>query len=101
MANTAMLQVRMDADLKKEAEELFEKMGTSLPDAVRIFARTSVNMQALPFEMSLKKDTSREEFRKAFYALREEATELPEMTLDEINEEIKAARKERKRRQTQ
>ena len=36
--------------------------------------------------------------QKAFYDLREQAANLPEMTPDEINAEIKAARTERKRK---
>ena len=49
MANDAVLQVRMDASLKRDAENLYRRMGTSLPEAVRIFARQSVEENAMPF----------------------------------------------------
>ena len=49
MANNAVLQVRMDADLKRDAENLYRRMGTSLAEAVRIFARQSVEENAMPF----------------------------------------------------
>ena len=49
MANQAVLQVRMDAGLKASAEELYKRMGTSLAEAVRIFARQSVEENAMPF----------------------------------------------------
>ena len=49
MAKEATLQVRMDADLKEQVEELYKKMGTSFAEAVRIFAKQSVHENAMPF----------------------------------------------------
>lgn len=49
MAKEATLQVRMDADLKEQAEELYKRLGTSFAEAVRIFARQSVQENAMPF----------------------------------------------------
>lgn len=40
---------------------------------------------------------TRAEARRAFYELREQASDVPEMTLDEINAEIAEVRAERKR----
>ncbi len=51
MAKEATLQVRMDAGLKRQAEALFCDLGTSLPEAVRIFARQSVREQRMPFQV--------------------------------------------------
>ena len=53
MAKDAILQVRMDGDLKREAEDLYARMGSSLAEAVRIFARQSVAEQALPFSVRI------------------------------------------------
>jgi DNA-damage-inducible protein J len=52
MAKEAVLQVRMDAELKAEVEQLYRDMGTSFAEAVRIFARQSVRDQAMPFVIS-------------------------------------------------
>ena len=49
MAKEATLQVRMDADLKKKAEDLYRDMGTSFAEAVRIFAKQSVKENGMPF----------------------------------------------------
>lgn len=49
MAKQAVLQVRMDVELKESAEALYRRMGTSLAEAVRIFARQSVEENAMPF----------------------------------------------------
>ncbi len=52
MAKEAVLQVRMDAELKSEAESLYKEMGTSLAEAVRIFATQSVRQKGMPFVIS-------------------------------------------------
>lgn len=52
MAKEATLQVRMDADLKEKAENLYREMGTSLAEAVRIFAKQSVQENGMPFVMT-------------------------------------------------
>lgn len=53
MAKEATLQVRMDAELKEQAELLYKQLGTSFAEAVRIFARQSVEEKAMPFNMHL------------------------------------------------
>lgn len=47
----AILQVQMDADLKEQAEELYSRLGTSFAEAIRIFARQSVQEKAMPFKV--------------------------------------------------
>lgn len=51
MAKEATLQIKMDSDLKEQVELLYEKMGTSFAEAVRIFAKQSVEDKAMPFTM--------------------------------------------------
>ena len=53
MANQAVLQVRMDPELKASAESLYRQLGTSLAEAVRIFARQSVAEGAMPFSIRI------------------------------------------------
>lgn len=53
MVKEATLQVRMDADLKEQAEKLYKKLGTSFAEAVRIFAKQSVQEKALLFMIRL------------------------------------------------
>ena len=50
MANDAVLQVRMDSHLKHSVEQLYRDLGTSFPEAVRIFAQQSLLHAGLPFE---------------------------------------------------
>ena len=51
MKADAVLQVRIDSALKKEAELLFERLGISLSDAVRMFVAQSIEQQGLPFDV--------------------------------------------------
>ena len=51
MAKDAVLQVRMEAELKRQAEELFESLGTSLVEIVRLMVLTSVQEQRVPFDV--------------------------------------------------
>ena len=53
MATDAVLQVRIDSELKKEAEELYRRLGISIADAVRMFVVQSLETQGLPFEVKL------------------------------------------------
>ena len=51
MANDSVLQVRMDSALKKEVEQLYRSMGTTFPEAVRLFAQQSLLRKRLPFDV--------------------------------------------------
>ena len=59
MAKEATLQVRMDSELKEQAESLYRQLGTSFAEAVRIFARQSVEEKGMPFVMHLLPNESK------------------------------------------
>jgi antitoxin component of RelBE/YafQ-DinJ toxin-antitoxin module len=67
--------------------------------AMNIFAKAVVQRGKIPFEVRGDKPVASEvnDGLKAFCAIRAmaEAGAFPEMSLEEINEEIRAARKER------
>ncbi len=50
-AKDSVLQVRMDSYKRKQAEELFANLGTTLPEAVRIFIYASIAAKGFPFEL--------------------------------------------------
>lgn len=75
MAKEATFQVRMDAELKEEVETLYQKLGTSFAEAVRIFARQSVHEQGMPFIVTTEKARTYghlEKYANANMLLREE-----------------------------
>ena len=95
MANT--LQVRIDDDLKTQATMVYDQLGIDLSTAVRMFLKKSVAVNGIPFEV--KNDSSRDRAMAALNKARSisKANGNSQMTLDEINAEIAAARKERKK----
>jgi addiction module RelB/DinJ family antitoxin len=52
MAQTALIQVRVDAELKKEAEALFNGMGLDTSTAVRVFLKQAIAQKSIPFTIS-------------------------------------------------
>ncbi len=48
---TSTLQIRVDSNLRKEADELFVHAGLDMSSAVRLFLRQSVIRRRLPFEV--------------------------------------------------
>ena len=71
--------------------------GWIFPLLFRMFMKKSKQVRGLPFEAVLPETAVRDDFRSAFNALRNEASDAPDMTLDEINAEISAVRAERKK----
>ena len=54
----ATLQIRIDDDLKKEADSLFSSLGLDTSTAVRIFLNASLEHNGLPFPVIHKKRQS-------------------------------------------
>ena len=48
---TSTLQIRVDSDLRKDADELFAHAGLDMSSAIRLFLRQSVIRRRLPFEV--------------------------------------------------
>ena len=48
---TSTLQIRVDSDLRREADALFASAGLDLTSAVRLFLRQTVIRRRLPFEV--------------------------------------------------
>ena len=48
---TVSTNIKIDLDLKQEAQELFESFGLSLSSAINMFLRQSVREQAIPFRV--------------------------------------------------
>lgn len=53
MAGSTNVSIRMDADLKAQADALFGELGMSMSTAFNIFARQAVREGRIPFEISL------------------------------------------------
>lgn len=51
---TTSISLRMDSELKKQAEELFYDLGLNMTTAMTMFLRQAIWAQGLPFEVSRK-----------------------------------------------
>jgi len=51
---TTNLNIRIDEDLKKQAEEIFNELGLNMSTALTVFLRQTVRSNGIPFEMRLE-----------------------------------------------
>lgn len=98
MAST-LVQIRVDEDLKNEATDIFERLGLDLPTAIRVFLKKSVEERGIPFDMKVSSEKKNlKQADKLLKKANKEAkkNEIQDMSLDEINNEIKSYRMERR-----
>lgn len=99
MSEQALIQFRVDKDLKQDVVEICDALGTDMPTVFRMCMKQMRIVRGIPFPTKLPETmVTRREALNAFDEMRRQAADVPEMTLDEINEEIRAARAERKSR---
>lgn len=97
----ATISIRVDQTLKRNFDSLCDAFGLSATAAFNIFMKAVVRERRIPFEIRAENmEPSRQRALDAFEAMRQQVAEsgMPEMTLDEINTEIKAARDERRQK---
>ena len=51
MSRSAVLNIRIEPDVKANAEELFSSFGLTVTDAVNVFLRQSIMRGGFPFEI--------------------------------------------------
>ena len=99
MAEQVLNQFRSDKQLREDCIAIYEAMGMDLNTAFRMFMERTRMVRGLPFPAMLPESRiTKAEAQRVLDELRADAAALPEMSLDEINEEIRATRAERKAR---
>ena len=63
ISNSTNLNIRLDSNLKKEAEDLFKRLGLNMSTAINVFLTQSVREQAIPFQ--IKEDKPNKKLLKA------------------------------------
>lgn len=97
MAEQALVQFRVDKDLKQDVADICEALGTDMPTVFRMCMKQIKIVRGIPFSTTLPESAvTRADALNAFEEMRRQASDVPEMSLDEINEEIRSARAERK-----
>ena len=91
----ATLSMRVDDTLKKNFDNICDDFGFTSTAAITVFMKTVVRERRIPFEIkaSTKEQINRDAWT-AFLEMRSAAAEagLQDMTIDEINAEIRDAR---------
>jgi addiction module RelB/DinJ family antitoxin len=89
--------VCMDEDLKHQFDALCIEFGMNATTAFNVFARAVVRERKIPFEIQASQKVASAAGMQAFLDLRTEAKKngVQDMTLDEINEEIRQTRYEK------
>lgn len=95
----ATISIRVDQALKQDFDSLCEDFGISTTAAFNIFMKTVVRERRIPFEIKTESEAQkRQKALDAFAAMRAAvaASGMKEMTLEEINAEIREARNARR-----
>ena len=95
MPNT-LIQFRVDDNSRNKASVICQQLGLDLSAYLRMCIARLIQENGIPFQMKLDSDKT----QKALEAIRRanqmaEENGLSEMSLEEINEEIAAARREK------
>ena len=85
MAKTASLNIRIDLNAKRQAENLYSSFGISLSDAVNMFIYKSIQCNGLPFELK-RENPAISAMKKLSENAKENGT--TQMALEEIDAEI-------------
>ena len=92
--------VRIDSEMKSQFDELCEQFGMSANTAFNIFVKAVIRSRSIPFAIRGNK-TEAPSALDLFMQQRRAAENSAEqeLSLDEINAEIRAAREERRKKQ--
>ena len=90
--------MRVDDTLKKKFDMICDDFGFTSTAAITVFMKTVVRERRIPFEIKASgKEQINKEAWEAFLEMRAQAADagVQDLTLDEINAEIRNARNER------
>jgi len=95
------MTVRLDADVKSQFDSLCQDFGMSANTAFNVFVNAVIRDRRIPFPIEASQSLSSQQMAmQAIGSMRAKArsTGIQELSLDEINEEIRLSRLERKGR---
>ena len=79
MANNALIQTRIDSDVKDQAAAVLERMGLTVSDAVRILLTRTAREGSVPMELLVEKQAYDAWFRaRVQEALDDERSDIPD-----------------------
>ena len=94
------LNIKINRELKRQADILFNEMGMTLTTAVNIFVRQAVQEQAIPFRVHIHSERAvAARAKEALKDLQDQAVAIgiENMSIDEINNIVSKTREVRKK----
>ena len=90
--------LRVDETDKQKAEQVFKTLGLTFSTGINIYLKTVGRQQKIPFILNANDTIPAVSLMDTLSALQEESAKngTSKMTMDEINDEIKAYRREKK-----
>ena len=87
---TANINIRVDAELKKAAEDLFEDLGLNMSSAITMFLKCAVSKEAIPFEVKryTPNSTTIKALEEYYKMVNDPETYKTYDTFDELLEEV-------------
>ena len=101
MGQTAFT-VRMDTEVKKKFDELCKDFGMSANTAFNMFARAVIKQERIPFDVESENQAKLQRAWEAIERMRASAIAngIADMSMEEIDEEIRLCREERRARKS-
>ncbi len=60
----ATINIRVDEELKKKSEAIFEELGMSMTGAITIFLKAVVRTKSIPFSLEIPNDETLKAFKE-------------------------------------
>ncbi len=79
--------IRMDEDIKHQADDLFSDLGMSLSGAITVFIKQAIRQQAIPF--TIARDVPNQETLEAIEEVQRLKNDPAKKTYDSFNEILK------------
>ncbi len=83
------IQTRIDDKTKKQAEQIFNQLGITLNDGIRLFVKQVIHQKALPFQPSLG-NLPNEETIKVFQEVKNKEHSKPFYSVQALMDDLDA-----------
>jgi len=82
---TSTVRARLEPDLKRDAERIFDQLGINTTEAIRIFFKQVKLQRGLPFEMKIPNKTTQKAISDAKLRKNVIETESPEKLFEDLD----------------
>ena len=82
---TSTVRARLEPDLKRDTELIFDQLGINTTEAIRIFFKQVKLQRGLPFEMKIPNETTQKAISDAKLQKNVIETESPEQLFEDLD----------------